>query len=58
MKCQQHLVHTLFLLIIEPNRFLPQEAEAIKYFEKIFGAQVVHHTLIVFTHRIHFEKQL
>ncbi|CAF2713594.1 unnamed protein product [Rotaria sp. Silwood2] len=45
-----------FLLVIEPNRFLPQEAEAIKYLDKIFGAQAVHHTIIVFTHSDSFRK--
>ncbi|CAF2538347.1 unnamed protein product [Rotaria sp. Silwood2] len=45
-----------FLLVIEPNRFLPQEAEAIKYLDKIFCAQAVHHTIIVFTHSDSFRK--
>jgi hypothetical protein len=39
-----------FLLAIEPHRFTPEEAEAIKYLDKIFGSKAIDHTIIVFTH--------
>lgn len=45
-----------FLLVIEPGRFLPQEAEAIQYLTKIFGGQAINHTIIVFTHAENFRK--
>jgi hypothetical protein len=39
-----------FLLVLEPGKFLPQEAEAIDYLTKIFNSQAIDHTIIIFTH--------
>ncbi|CAF3358172.1 unnamed protein product [Rotaria socialis] len=39
-----------FLLIVEPTRFLSEDAEAINYLSDIFGPDAIKNTVIIFTH--------
>ncbi|CAF5050914.1 unnamed protein product, partial [Rotaria socialis] len=40
-----------FLLIVEPKRFLSEDAEAINYLSDIFGPDAIKNTIIIFTNR-------